>query len=104
MAVGAEQTSENSMESKPLQRNSVPASGSASTPTRRACIKRFVPTICMAGELVPHRDLRVVGVDVLHLAQQDKIRRVGFARSQRSINHHYPNTAIWEVVKQDVNH
>ncbi len=56
-----------------------------------------------ARELLPNRDPRVVGVAFLHLARQRKIRRVGIARSHRKVNHGYPNMAVWELVKQDVN-
>jgi hypothetical protein len=56
-----------------------------------------------ARELLPDRDPRVLGVAFQYLARQRRIRRVGVARSHRKVNHHYPNMAIWELVRQEVN-
>ena len=70
---------------------------------------RWNRTVCSddiydkARELVPHRDPRVLGVAFQYLSRQRRIRRVGFARSHRKINHQYPNMTVWELVRQDVN-
>ena len=56
-----------------------------------------------ARELLPYRDPRVIGIAFQTLSHHGRIRRVGFARSHRSVNHHYPNMTIWELVRQDVN-
>jgi hypothetical protein len=51
-----------------------------------------------ALELVPGRDPRVVGTGFVYLARRGLIKKIGFQRSKRSVNHHYPNMAVWELV------
>jgi hypothetical protein len=45
-----------------------------------------------------NRDPRILGVAFHNLARRGLIKKIGLVRSKRSNNHHYPNTAVWELV------